>query len=674
MNDHTPADSSAQQPIEDEQPDFTSILDARETPPDPCIFVIFGASGDLTKRLLIPSLFHLYNDKLMPDEFVILGLAIDDFNTASFREQMSKDVRTFFKRETFDADSWDLFCDRIHYMQGSFDDTQTFLQLDKFLDAFGGRHDTADNILFYMATPPSIVGKISNGLNAVKLNRESKGWRRIIVEKPFGTDLSSARTLNKEILTYWKESQVYRIDHYLGKEAVQNLLAFRFANGMFEPLWNRTHIDHIQITGTEQIGVEWRGGYYDKAGVVRDMIQNHLFQMMAYLCMEPPTSFDAEAIRNEKYKLLSTVRIMSHDDVREHAVRGQYDKGLKPDGSPAKAYREEHLIDPDSNTETFAALKLHIDNWRWDGVPVFLRSGKGLRSKSTEIVVQFKQAPGFTFRGTPAVDQLEANQLIFRIQPKEGIELRFLAKRPGPSMHMRKVNMRFEYDESFVTQPGTGYETMLYDCMRGDASLFSRSDLVETSWQIVQPILDLWGYEKADDFPNYPFGSWGPKDAFELLKPEHGGWLARSPKQALERIPIFEGSNDTMLRAFAMLLKPMVFNAGDQILHHGSEGHELFILEMGSVEIIDPQGKSITTLKQGDFFGELSLLVTKKRKASVFAQTYCTLYIMNKRDFCKVLMDKPLFAERIMQVAKERYNVIVNAREWLETVETAAQD
>ncbi len=648
---------------------IASVLNDSETPPSPCMIVIFGASGDLTKRLLIPSLFNLYNDKLMPDDFAILGVAIDDFNTASFRAQISEDVHTYSRRTDFDEDSWLMFCDRIHYMQGNFDDGDTFSHLDKFLNAFNGRHNTQGNVLFYMATPPSVFGMISDGLESVGLNHETTGWRRIIVEKPFGSDSKSAKALNTEILTYWKERQVYRIDHYLGKEAVQNLLAFRFANGMFEPLWNRTHIDHIQITAAEQVGVEWRGGYYDHSGVVRDMIQNHLFQMMAYLCMEAPTSYEPEAIRNEKYKLFSTVRIMGPDDVATHAVRGQYGAGLKADGSPAQAYRDEHLVDPHSNTETFAALKLRIDNWRWHGVPVFLRSGKGLGFKSTEIVVQFRQAPDFTFRGTPAVDQLEANQLIFRIQPDEGIELRFLAKRPGPSMNLRKVNMRFEYDEAFVAQPGTGYETMLHDCMRGDASLFSRSDLVETSWAIVQPVLDVWSKEKATNFPNYPFGSWGPKEAFKLISPEHRNWVARSPKDALKQTPLFEGSDDTMLRAFAMMLKPVVFNAGDQVLRYGSEGHELFIIEMGSVDIKDKQGKFLKTLSKNDVFGELSLLVTKKRKANVYAQTYCALYIMDKRDFCKVLVDKPLFAERIMKVARERYNIIVDEKEWVESAD-----
>jgi len=653
---------------------LASTLNSQGAQPDPCIIVIFGASGDLTKRLLIPSLFNLYNDALLPNNFAILGLAIDDFTTTTFREKMSADIHTYSRRDDFDETSWASFCDKIHYMQGAFDDTSTFTQLEQFLDALNGRHDIGGNVLFYMATPPTVVGMVSDGLKSLGLNRETHGWRRIIVEKPFGTDFTSAKVLNEEILSYWKEKQVYRIDHYLGKEAVQNLLAFRFANGMFEPLWNRTHIDHIQITASEQVGVEWRGGYYDQSGVIRDMIQNHLFQMMAYLCMEPPTSFDAEAIRNEKYKLLSTIRIMKHDEVHDHAVRGQYDEGLKADGTPAKAYRQEPHVNPDSNTETFAALKLRIDNWRWDGVPVFLRSGKGMDNKATEIVVQFRQAPEFTFHGTPAVEQLEANQLIFRIQPQEGIELRFLAKRPGPSMNLRKVNMRFDYDEAFVDQPGTGYETMLYDCMRGDASLFSRSDLVEKSWEIVQPILDVWGKEKAEDLPNYPFGSWGPKGAFELMSAPHRSWLARSSKQVLERVPMFEGSSNTMLKAFAMMLEPVVFNEGDQIVHHGVEGDALYIIEKGSVQVINPKGKVVTTLDEGHVFGELSLLVTKVVKADVYAQSYCALYRMNKRDFCKVLMDKPLFAERMMKIAKERYNVIVDTREWLEPEAGSNQD
>jgi glucose-6-phosphate 1-dehydrogenase len=634
----------------------------REAPSDPCLMVIFGASGDLTKRLLVPSLFSLYCDGLLPEAFAILGMAMDDFDDASFRGRMSSDVRAYLRRgDAFDEKAWERFAANIHYQQGNFDDADAFTQLRQTLVSLEARHLTSGNILFYLATPPSVFGLISAGLHAVGLNRSATGWRRIIVEKPFGSDLASAQALNREMLSFWAEEQIYRIDHYLGKEPVQNLLAFRFGNGMFEPLWNRTHIDHIQITSTERVGVEWRGNYYDKSGVVRDMLQNHLFQMMAYLCMEPPTSFEAEAIRNEKFKLLSAVRIMSPDEVRQNAVRGQYGPGTNIDGSAARGYRQEAHVNPDSNTETYAAVKLRIDNWRWHGVPVYLRSGKGLKTRSTEIVVQFRRAPEFTFRGTPAAEQLEANQLIFRVQPHQGIELRFLAKRPGPSMHMRKVMMHFEYEEAFEAQPGTGYETMLYDCMRGDAGLFSRSDLIENSWRIVQPILDVWGTEKPADFPNYPFGSWGPKAAFELPKPGHRRWLARAQLQAIQRVPMFEGYGRAMLNDLAMMLKPRVFNAGDEIARYGSLAGELFIIDSGEVEIIDRHGHTKARLGAGKVFGELSLLVTNKRQATVRAVSYCCVYTLDRVDFDKMLKDRPDFAERVMQVARERYHVIVNA-------------
>ncbi len=632
-----------------------------DAPSDPCLMVIFGASGDLTKRLLLPSLFNLYCDGLLPQSFAILGMAMDDYEDASFRIKMGADVRQYSRRQAFDDAAWDKFCACIHYQQGRFDDHDAFGQLQRRLTDLDSRFNTGGNILFYMATPPVVFGMISSGLSSVGLQEGSESWRRIIVEKPFGTDLASAEMLNREILSFWKEDQVYRIDHYLGKETVQNLLAFRFANGMFEPLWNRTHIDHIQITSTEQVGVEWRGGYYDKSGVIRDMIQNHLFQVMAYLCMEPPTSFASEAIRNEKFKLLSAIRIMKHEDVQHDAVRGQYGEGVQHDGSPAKAYREEANVDPQSNTETYAALKLRIDNWRWHGVPVFLRSGKGLQHKATEIVVQFRGAPSFTFEGTPAVDQLEANQLIFHIHPHQGIELRFLAKRPGPSIHMRKVNMHFEYEEAFEAQPGTGYETMLYDCMRGDASLFSRSDLVETAWKIVQPVLDVWSEEKAEDLPNYPFGSWGPKAAYDLLTPARRRWLAHSSKQAVERVPMFRKCGKAMRNDLAMMLKPKVFNAGDEIIRYGSVGNELFIISQGQVEILGQNGELKAELDDGKVFGELSLLVTKKRQASVRALTYCTMYTLDQRDFQKVLKDRPEFAEHMMVIAQERYQKLVQS-------------
>ncbi|MDQ6964222.1 MAG: glucose-6-phosphate dehydrogenase [Mariprofundales bacterium] len=661
LNDHTESDTTQQ--IRGSAPtmqlnNFTTPI-LNDAPSDPCLMVIFGASGDLTKRLLLPSLFHLYCDGLLPNAFAILGIALDDFDDTSFRSKMGKDVRQYSRRGEFDSAAWSRFCTAIHYQQGRFDDETTFDHLQQRLLALDSQFTTHGNTLFYMATPPALFGMISAGLSRVGLQSGGSSWRRIIVEKPFGNDLSSAQTLNREMLSFWQEEQIYRIDHYLGKETVQNILAFRFANGIFEPLWNRTHIDHIQITSTEQVGVEWRGGYYDRSGVIRDMIQNHLFQIMAYLCMEPPTSFAAEAIRNEKFKLLSAVRIMRRDEVAHDAVRGQYIAGINSDGSAAKGYRQEAHVDPHSNTETYAALKLRIDNWRWHGVPVFLRSGKGLKNKATEIVVQFRSAPSFTFEGTPAVEQLEANQLIFHIYPHEGIELRFLAKRPGPSIHMRKVNMHFEYEEAFEAQPGTGYETMLYDCMRGDAALFSRSDLVESAWKIVQPILDAWQEERVDHLPEYPFGSWGPKAAYDLLTPERRRWLAHSAKQAVERVPLFKQCGKAMRNDLAMMLKPKVFEAGDEIVSYGSIGNELFIIDQGSVEILNQHGEVKTVLDDGKVFGELSLLVTKHRQATVRALTYCAMYTLNKRDFHKVLKDRPEFAKKMMVVAQERYQTLV---------------
>jgi len=648
---------------------FVAAINRQEHVPDPYIMVIFGASGDLTKRLLMPSLFNLYCARLLPESFTILGVSMDDFTTESFRTKMSDDIRLYADKKTFDPEKWQQFCSRIEYMTGRFDDVNTFKRLVGYLKTLGKQSGIGDNILFYMATPPAVFGIISNGIEQVGLNQEAEGWRRIIVEKPFGRDMASAQQLNAEMLQYWHEEQIYRIDHYLGKETVQNILAFRFANGMFEPLWRHTHIDHIQITASEEVGVEWRGGYYDQSGVIRDMIQNHLFQVMAYLCMEPPTSFEADAIRNEKYKLLSAVHVLKPEEVDAHAVRGQYGAGFRPDGDVAIAYRDEHAVDADSNTETFAALKLHINNWRWQGVPIFLCSGKGLRHKTTEIVVQFRCAPECTFEGSPAAAQLEGNQLIFRIQPDEGIELRFLAKRPGPTMQMRKVTMNFEYGESFVMQPGTGYETMLYDCMHGDASLFSRSDWVEKAWRIVQPVMDVWAAKKADDFPNYPFGSWGPKAAFDLLRDDHRCWQAPSPRQAIERVPLFSSCDDMALHSFSMMLKPVVFNAGDEITSCGSEGREFFIIETGQVEVMKIEGdgmeKSIVILGTGQTFSELSLLMTRKRRATVRAFSYCALYTMEKNDFCKVLMDRPEFADHLIQIASERYHIQVSGHEWL---------
>ncbi|MGH7322070.1 MAG: glucose-6-phosphate dehydrogenase, partial [Candidatus Rokuibacteriota bacterium] len=509
--------------------------DARvtERPADPCLMVIFGASGDLTKRLLMPALYNLACDRLLPSRFAIVGIALDELSTAGFRERMSADIRRFSTRKEFDAATWADFVPRLHYTPGTFDDPAAYGRLGDLVRAIETEHDTRANTLFYLATPPAVFGLISRNVKSAGLTGK-KGWTRLIVEKPFGHDLASAIQLNRELLAHWAEDQIYRIDHYLGKETVQNLLAFRFSNGIFEPLWNRNHIDHIQFTVAETVGVEGRGRYYERAGVLRDMIQNHMFQMLAYLCMEPPTSFKPDAIRNEKAKLLDAVRIVASEDVATHAVRGQYGPGQKPDGAPAVGYREEPDVDPRSATDTFAALKLHIDNWRWEGVPVYLRSGKRLWKRGTEILVQFKRAPEVIFRDTPAVRSLDANRLIFHIQPDQGIELRFQAKAPGPIMTLQKVDMRFDYREAFEASRGTGYEILIYNCMIGDATLFSRTDLVETAWRVAQPILGVWGSTPPTDFPNYPAGSWGPKAAFDLIERDGRKWFEIVNRDVLE--------------------------------------------------------------------------------------------------------------------------------------------
>ena len=411
-----------------------------------------------------------------------------------------------------------------------------------------------------MATPPSIFGMISDHLDKAGFKKKEKGWIRIIVEKPFGHDLDSAIELNKQLLAHWREDQIYRIDHYLGKETVQNLLAFRFSNGMFEPLWNNRHVDHIQFSVAETVGVEGRGKYYDTSGVLRDMIQNHMFQMLAYLCMEPPSSFKPDAIRNEKSKLLDAVRVMTPEQVARHTVRGQYGPGKKADGSPAVGYRQEPDVNPESRTETFAAVELFIDNWRWEGVPIYLRSGKALWKRGTEIVVQFKKAPEVIFRDTP-VDHLASNTLLFHIQPDQGIEIRFQAKIPGPTMHLQPVNMRFNYGEAFEASRGTGYEVLLFNCMIGDATLFSRTDLVETAWRVAQPMLDAWAAEPIDDSSSYPAGSWGPKAAFDLMDRSGRHWMEVVNRDILARIPLFQAADAVCLHNLAMSLEPEVFHA-----------------------------------------------------------------------------------------------------------------
>jgi glucose-6-phosphate 1-dehydrogenase len=484
------------------------------------------------------------------------------------------------------------------------------------------------------------------------------------VEKPFGTDLNSARKLNREILAHWQEDQIYRVDHYLGKETVQNLLAFRFMNGMFEPLWNRDHIDNIQFNVCEAVDVQGRGGYYDSSGVLRDMMQNHMFQMLSYLCMEPPGTFEPNNIRNEKAKLLESVRVYSPDEVARYVVRGQYGPSFKSDGTIDKpGYRQEKDVDPNSSTETFAAARLHIDNWRWEGVPIYLRSGKALWKRGTEIVVEFKKPPMATIRGTN-VDRLESNRLIFHIQPAQGIELGFQAKIPGPSMELQQVDMKFAYGDAFKASRYTGYEVMIYSCTRGDATLFSRGDLVDAAWRVAQPILDYWAAHPAGaEFPNYARGSWGPKAASALVERDGRRWFEVVTPEVLERTPLFRGADPLLLKSVIMALKAGSAAPGDVIVREGDTGKEMYLLCRGEVEVLHEGGRVMNTLKDGDFFGETGLLVCCPRTATVRAKSHCDLFVLEQSSFFRILRDYPQFAQYMTKVASERYELALSAQE-----------
>src|SRR5262249_6984734 len=541
----------------------------------------FGAAGDMTRRLLIPSLYNLACDGLLSPHFAIVGVAQRDLTTAQFREQLSSEARPHTTRKDFDAGIWADLVGRLHFVPGRFEDDTPHAAIAKLLETLSAQHETGGNALFYLATPPTVFGLVGQKLAAAGLNAHPRGWRRLIVEKPFGRDLATAIELNRTLLAHWREEQIFRIDHYLGKETVQNLLVFRFSNGMFEPLWSRHHIDHIQFTVAESIGVEGRGRYYEGAGVLRDMIQNHMFQMLAYLCMEPPSSLRADAVRNEKAKVLEAVRIMRPEDVARDTVRGQYGPGRKPDGTPVPGYRQEPSVATDSNTETFAAVRLWIDNWRWEGVPIYLRSGKSLWKRGTEILVQFKKAPEVLFRAAPGVESLEHNQLIFHIQPDQAIELRIQAKHPGPTVSLQKVDMRFSYQNAFEGAGSTGYEVLLYHCMRGEATLFTRNDLVEAAWRIAQPILDTWARNPPRDFPNYQAGTWGPKAAFQLLERDGHEWLEVINRAVLEKVPLFAGCSAAFLHGLALVLKPAVFAGGDTIVKKGEPGSEMYFVARG---------------------------------------------------------------------------------------------
>src|SRR6266576_1370201 len=482
----------------------------------PCVFVLFGASGDLTKRKLIPALFNLVKAKLLPDTFAIMGVSVDDLDVEAFRKQVSVSL------PTNDPAALDWLRSRLFYERGDFGDPNTFANLRDRLAVIDAESHTEGNYLFYMATAPKFFASIVQQLGRAGLSTQGNGrWRRIVIEKPFGHDLQSAKTLNRDIKSVLQENQIYRIDHYLGKETVQNILVFRFDNSIFEPIWNRRYIDHVQITNAETVGVEQRGGYFDTAGTLRDMVPNHVMQLLSLVAMESPVSFQADAVRDEQAKVLHAMQPLASEEVLQCSVRGQYADGFLGE-ERLPAYRSEPGVAPESRTETFVALKLNIDNWRWVGVPFYVRTGKRLAKRHTEITIQFKKTPFVIFRNAPV--KKHSNQLVIQIQPAEGISLSFGAKIPGPILRVGSVDMSFEYSKYFGEAAYTGYEVLLYDCMIGDATLFQRADMVEAGWNVVDPVLDVWKALPPRKFPNYAAGTWGPKESDELLKRDEREW------------------------------------------------------------------------------------------------------------------------------------------------------
>jgi len=485
--------------------------------------VIFGATGDLTKRKLLPALYNLAEKDFLPSTFAIVGVGRQEMTSEEFRENVAAGLKDFLPHGP-DPKLLKWFDERIYYTGGDFDDDKKLFADIKELCAIAcAEHHIPENYFFYLATPPTLFADVARKIVKNGMGKEENGnWRRFIFEKPFGRDLDSAIKLNADLLKILKEKQIYRIDHYLGKETVQNILVFRFGNSIFEPIWSRNFIDHVQITVAESLGVEQRGGYYDNAGALRDMIPNHIFQLVTLTAMEPPVSFGADSVRDEQAKILQAIQQFTPEDVLHCAVRGQYGGG-EIDEKKVAGYRDEPNVAPASNTETFAALKLSIDNWRWADVPFYVRTGKRMAARHSSIVIQFKRAPFVLFQNTP-VEHLPTNRIVIHIQPDEGITLHFGAKIPGPIVDMGAVDMDFNYLDHFGEQISTGYERLLFDCMIGDATLFQRADMVEASWKIVTPLLDVWSAIPARTFPNYAAGSWGPEESDELLQRDGRSW------------------------------------------------------------------------------------------------------------------------------------------------------
>ncbi len=496
-------------------------------PAGPCAMVIFGAAGDLTKRLVVPALYNLACAKLLPEEFTVIGVDLaneqDDAWHASLAEMTREFVKAGNATSDLKQDVWKSLMSRLSYLQGDLTQAGTYEKLKAKLSDLDRTRGTHGNYLFYLAVADRFFGTVVEQLGRSELAREREGsWRRVVIEKPFGHDLNSAKALNEQILRVLAESQIYRIDHFLGKETVQNIMLFRFANGFVEPLWNRDRIDHVQITAAETVGVEKRGRFYERTGALRDMVPNHVFQLVAMTAMEAPNSFGADAVRSEKAKVIEAIKICSSEEVQCTAIRGQYKSG-SVDGTPVEGYREEPDVSPESDVETYAAMKLMIENWRWCGVPFYIRTGKRLAKRKTQIAVRFKEAPAALLRNTE-VRTPAPNWLLLRIQPDEGIAFEFGAKVPGPVMTLGNVRMDFKYEDYFGTAPETGYETLIYDVMIGDATLFQRADNIEAGWRVVQPVLDAWGGQPPGSFPNYAAGSDGPPCAEELLARDGRAW------------------------------------------------------------------------------------------------------------------------------------------------------
>src|ERR1700676_2743534 len=489
---------------------------------EPCRVVLFGASGDLAKRKVIPAMYDLPNHNSLGPRYAIVGFARTSMSDEIFRSASGEAAKSISEVGPIDPNKWNEFASNLYYQAGEYGNPEDFAKLAKRLVELESKKKLSGNRLFYLSTPPEVYHHIVEELGRAGLARPSSpnAWVRIIIEKPFGRDLASAKELNKIVLNVFEEHQVYRIDHYLGKDTVQNLLVLRFSNGIFEPLWNRNYVDHVQITAAETLGVERRGGFYETTGALRDMIQSHVLQLTSLVAVEPPASFDATAVRNEKLKVLQSIRPFDLEMVAQSVVRGQYAPGKIGD-KQVPGYREEPNVSPKSRTETFVAMKLLIDNWRWAGVPFFLRTGKRLDKRTTEIVIQFKRAPHIVFRDR----EVEPNRLILNIQPDEGISVSFGAKRPGTDMSIGNVTMNFSYREGFGEVSRSAYATLVNDCLRGDATLFDRGDNVEAAWSLVDPILDVWGAARSAKVREYPTGSWGPRESDLLLERDHKQWV-----------------------------------------------------------------------------------------------------------------------------------------------------